>query len=514
MTIEAIEKNAVIQSTADLQNKLGALHEAFSGFVGESKALSVADNALETSVFSKFGIGNIESPAILKTAKGIWNGTDAFGNKCLGLDEITDHKVNGDYRYSNLKQQAGWAAEVIGTAKENAEAIKNGTGVQTYRVDNLPEDIKKQVEKSGYTFADKNDPYVDKIRLKDGKVETVQTKFVGKTPKECLSKLTSKKYEKYIESGKVDKLEIPKDYYDEVKTQIAEKKDSLLSQVDRVSAEGKSATAEKLQSDVNKLEKLNEMLEPSTVSSKEAMLSVQAGRAHKAGLSSAKGASMLTAAVSGAENIKKYADGEISGVEALKDTAEDTAIAGGIGYVTGAVTELAGGSSIPGAVIAMGVESYDDVKDYFEGEVSGEELAYNLGENASRVIGGAVGGALGTAAGTAVGGPVGSVVGGVAGATAGSAAAVKAYQETVEFISENADEIIEKGSEIAGNIGDAAVKVAGDVKDVVSDAVDSAAEVLDNIGDKASETLDDLGDKASELKDAAKAKIANFPFWD
>ena len=52
------------------------------------------------------------------------------------------------------------------------------------------------------------------------------------------------------------------------------------------------------------------------------------------------------------------------------------------------------------------------------------------------------------------------------------------------------------------------------MKDVVSDAVDSAAEVLDNIGDKASETLDDLGDKAAELKDAAKAVIADFPFWD
>lgn len=442
-----------------------------------------------------------------------------IGNKCLGLDEITDHKVNDDYRYSNLKQQAGWAAEVIGTAKENAEAIKNGTGVQTYRVDNLPEDIKKQVEKSGYTFADKNDPYVDKIRLKDGKVETVQTKFVGKTPKECLSKLTSKKYEKYIERGKVDKLEIPKDYYDEVKTQIAEKKDSLLSQVDRVSAEGKSATAEKLQSDVNKLEKLNEMLEPSTVSSKEAMLSVQAGRAHKAGLSSAKGASMLTAAVSGAENIKKYADGEISGVEALKDTAEDTAIAGGIGYVTGAVTELAGGSSVPAAVITMGVESADDIKGFIDGEIGGEELAYNLGENAARVIGGAVGGALGGAAGSVVG-PAGTVVGSMAGASAGSAAAAKAYQETVEFISENGDAIMEKTTEIAGNIGAAAVKVAGDV---ISDAADAAAEKIEDaaeaVGEFADTVVDTVGDaigdavdKVSDIKDAAKEKLANLPF--
>ncbi len=511
MTIDTFEKNAVAQGSFDLQGKLSSLHEAFSGFDCESKGLSVTDKALETSVFSKFGIGNIESPAILKTAKGIWNGTDAFGNKCLGLDEITSHKVNSDYRYSNLKQQAGWAAEVIGTAKENVEAIKNGTGVETYRVDDLPEHLREQFKGE---FAKTNDPYVDKIRVKDGKViDRVQTKFVGKTPEECLSKLTSKKFEKYIESGKVDKLEIPKDFYDDVKKQIAEKKESLSSQIDRVSADEKTSTAEKLRSKVEKLEKLDEMLEPSTVSSKEAMLSVQAGRAHKAGLSSAKGATMLTAAVSGVENIKKYADGEISGAEALKDTAKDTVIAGGIGYVTGAVTEITGGSSIPAAVITMGVESYDDVKGYIDGEVSGEELAYNLGENAARVIGGAIGGTLGGAAGSVVG-PAGTVVGSMAGATAGSAVAVKAYQETVEFVSENADAVIEKGSEIAGNIGDAAVKVAGDVKDTLSGVADSAAEAFDNIGDKASETMGNIGDKMSEIKNSAKATIANFPFWD
>lgn len=43
-------------------------------------------------------------------------------------------------------------------------------------------------------------------------------KFVGKDGASCLSKLASKNYDKYFNEGKVDKIEIPKDYYDEIKS--------------------------------------------------------------------------------------------------------------------------------------------------------------------------------------------------------------------------------------------------------------------------------------------------------
>ena len=78
------------------------------------------------------------------------------------------------------------------------------TGVKTYRADDRPD------------LFQKNDQYVDKIRVDStGNIERIQVKFVGKDAAECLSKLTSKDFDKYFNDGKVDKMEVPKDYYTE-----------------------------------------------------------------------------------------------------------------------------------------------------------------------------------------------------------------------------------------------------------------------------------------------------------
>lgn len=237
--------------------------------------------------------------------------------------------------------------------------------------------------------------------------------------------------------------------YDDLKASISDERQSLQKQMERLSADGKTEELAKKQAKIDKLDKIESMVEKSTVTSKEALFAVEhpklyaAQQLNNAGLKDGGQAAALTAAVSGVDNFQKYRSGELTGTEAIENTAKDTAIAGGVAYGTEIVTQLAGGSSVPAAVITMGVESYGDVKDYAEGDIDGGELAYILGENAARVVGGAVGGAMGAAVGAAAGtvmGPVGNAVGGfaggMAGGAAGSAIAAKAYEDTVENVSD------------------------------------------------------------------------------
>ena len=96
------------------------------------------------------------------------------------------------------------------------------------------------------------------------------------------------------------------------------------------------------------------------------------------------------------------ADGEITAEEMIVDIVTETATAGAIEYgaefisvtasqamskSSSALIKKVAGSSMPAAVVSFAVESYDSVSAYAKGEIDGEELAYELGENAASVAG-------------------------------------------------------------------------------------------------------------------------------
>ena len=93
--------------------------------------------SLSTSeVVSRFGSANAE---YLKGYSGVDNETQQKFAK--GLAGIAKHKVNADPRYAeqNIKQQAGYSAEVAATSRDNAESIINGSKIRVSRSDDLPE---------------------------------------------------------------------------------------------------------------------------------------------------------------------------------------------------------------------------------------------------------------------------------------------------------------------------------------------------------------------------------------
>ena len=185
--------------------------------------------------------------------------------------------------------------------------------------------------------------------------------------------------------------------------------------------------------------------------------------ANDAGIKSGLVAAGITMAVSTVDNVSAYLDGEITAEEMVVDIVKETAAAGAIEYgaefISTAVSQTmsrsscqmirqVAGSSAPVAIVSFAVESYDSVTAYARGEIDGEELAYELGENAVTVAGAMKGATIGATIGSALG-PAGSVAGGIVGGVVGAAVASEAYAtavelgaEGVEFLAEQAENLM------------------------------------------------------------------------
>lgn len=384
---------------------------------------------------------NVWNHTTMEVLKNILRGYDLpDGSKALGLEELSKRKIHPEYTYANKKQQSGFAAEVISTAKENLEAKAKDTKVTTYRADDRPD------------LYPKNDPYVDKIRVdnKTGKIiERIQTKFVGKNAKECFSKLRSKKYDKYFEDGKVDKIEIPKEFYDDIKKMIPEKIEGLEKQLEHVKDDPDPGKAEGIRKQIDKCKKIDSMLEKSNTTSEEALFAREHPRRYvgkmmgkeavkqgnKAGMESGAFAAGLTATISTVDNVQKFMNHELTAQEAVLDIAKDTGMAGAAAYgttfVSTAVSSVMSSSSqeliqsvassgVPGIAISFGIDTYDSVIDFAQGNINSYELAYDLGESAVHIAGSMAGAELASNVGAVIGGTVGSVIPG-AGTAAGMA---------------------------------------------------------------------------------------------
>ena len=507
---DVFDKASVAVKEVNISEKMTDLGKSFESSIKsvdgvyKSSELSPENGFANWLSIEESALAGMKTTDYMAVTNRMLNGAETEVGRTLGLKEINGWKVNPEYKTQNLKQHAGYAAEVIGTAKENMLADIEGTGVKVSRADDRPD------------MFPKNDQYVDKIReYPDGRIEKIQVKFVGKNGNECLDKLMSKKYDKYFEEGKVDKIEISKENYKEIMGDngklINERINDYQKQLDRVKADGKTEVAEGIQ---NKIDKLNDLkngkLEESKVSQAEAEYAVKhperyAAKCYakdivragdKAGRSSAKVAASVTFAVSTVENVQSVIDGEKTTEEAVVDVAKDTVVSGaaayGVGFVSGAASSAMAASSnqmirsmgnagVPGVVVAFAVDSYDSVSDYAQGIIDEKQLAYDLGESASGVAGSVVGSAV---AGAVVGSVVpgaGTVVGaaaGLAGGMVGYAVATEAYATAVEIGTENADVIAETAEKYANQT----IEIA---QEVIPDGVDTLKGSMADFGSKA-----------------------------
>lgn len=357
-----------------------------------------------------------------------------------GLKQISEEKVNPEYEYQNIHQQAGFAAEVKSVAKSNAENIISGNPERKIRTDDLGR---------------VNDTLADTVILdKDGNIISgteTQMKFVGASENDptgtgdasrALDKLQSKKYQKYLDNDV--KLEVPSDQYDKILSKADEKIASLEKQLENQKKAGNIEKIETIQNKIDKLKKIKKNLRKSNVSSDEAVfarlhpkLSTAkdiASISHRAGIETAKSAAVISGSVSIIKNMVSVYKGEKNLGEAATDVAKETAVHGAVGYATGftgtaikgfmqnsksTVTRSLAKTNVPGVIVSVALTSGKIMKQFYNGEINGVECMEQLGQEGTGMLASAMYAAIGQAV---IPIPVvGSMIGGMIGYTLSSA---------------------------------------------------------------------------------------------
>ena len=246
-----------------------------------------------------------------------------------GLKEISQYKVNPENKYSNLKQQAGFSAEVKHVARKNDENIINKTGERVVRTDDIGR---------------VNDQLYDHVTYdKNGNIiEQSQMKFVGHDSSSALQKLASKDYQKYLD--KDIPIDVPSEQYEGIKMEAQTKAKSCYEQAERLKQEGKVDIAERKIEEAKKYEKISKNVRKSELSSDEAMearLNPELSTAkdifelgHRAGLEQAKMGAAIGGGISIIRNCVACFNGDKEPEEAIKDVALDTGKAAAISYST------------------------------------------------------------------------------------------------------------------------------------------------------------------------------------
>lgn len=318
--------------------------------------------------------------------------------------------VNPNDAARNIKQQAGFAAEVMSVADKNADAIIKGDSTRWSRS-----------EDAGFG---KNHEIADLVQLdKNGKpipgTET-QLKFVGSDPKEALGKLTGNKFQKYLDADA--KIEVPSDHYhgimDEADKQIRE----LRKQQANPEVMADSHKSAGIQEKIDRLEKIKTNLRESSLSKDDALFARQhptlaaaqrvVSVSHQAGVQGAKYGAAIGGGVSVVKNAVALYKGDIEASEALANVAQDTAVASALGYGTsfagtaiasvgknassGAIQSLAN-SSLPAHLVQASLTAGKTMMRYFNGEIDGAQCLEELGQGGANVMSSAVFGALGQA---------------------------------------------------------------------------------------------------------------------
>lgn len=134
---------------------------------------------------------------------GVYSGDNNETGEVLqkSLKSISKHKINPEFEFQNLKQQAGFSAESKSVARENAERIINGDPTRRIRTDDLGR---------------VNDPLYDHMDI-DANGNPIQgsgtqMKFVRDSPESAWRELQSTKFQKYHDANAP--IEVPSDYYD------------------------------------------------------------------------------------------------------------------------------------------------------------------------------------------------------------------------------------------------------------------------------------------------------------
>lgn len=392
------------------------------------------------------------SSQIIQADKGVR--FDSFGNDLKyngrSLTDISNYKVNKDYKEQNLKQQAGFSAELIKEARDNKEAIKMGDQARTRTTDD--------VLTTNHTTYD----HV-KVDPKGNVIEGTGTQM--KFMKSSVNTQGTEKFnvlENMIKDRKwdrYDKIEVPKEQYEGILKSADEKARDLREQAKDLLKRNETQKAEQKINQADQYEDAKKRIVKSNLSTDEALFARKnpklfiakevARDSHHAGVEAAKGSLILSGAISTSQNLFQvlYNEKELS--EAVKDVGETVVKSGAMAYgigVSGTLIKTAmhtaknesvrrlGTTTAPTLIATSTVEVTKSLKRYAKGEIDEVELVNELGEKGTGMLSAGYGAAAGGVIGTVILPGVGTAVGSFIGSTLGYTISTVLYQGVLETL--------------------------------------------------------------------------------
>lgn len=377
------------------------------------------------------------SSAAQEFVKG-YTGYDASTGQQMvkSLKSISQQKLNPDYYETNVRQQAGFTAEVFDVSRKNAQAKLNGDNIRYSRVDDV---AGRPINETAYDItafdASGNEILSEAAQMKFLKYEKTGGTYSVDTGK-LAQTLTSKQFrEKYPHGSYV----VPKDAYEGVKEQFQQKEASLQRQLARARQQNDAVLERELNEKLEYVQKADRNLKCSEVRANEAIQARLhpekmtakeiATYGHEAGVQYAKGAATITGAITFGRCAGKVINGEMTPEEAAKEVALESAKSAGRGYLTGQANTAVGAmfrnsskeflrnlgkSNAPAMLVSFTGSAFQIMNDYFDGRISDKECFNSLAKSGVGVVGtfkaGALGQAIGEGMGFALGGPVGAIV--------------------------------------------------------------------------------------------------------
>lgn len=376
-----------------------------------------------------------------------------------GLKSISEEKINPNFKYQNINQQAGYAAEVVKTANKNAEHIIKGEKVRATRTD----DMKHQYTSDGTPIGGVNEELFDFAELDEsGKyIEGTgrQLKFVGKNGKECAQKLLNKRFDKYRESN-VD-IAVPSDFFTDANKYFDDRIKDLESQIKSAKDSGNLELAEKHNEQLKRAKATKKLLKDSGLTKDEAVFSrlhpkLETAKntvkiANQAGIQQAETGAVISGSVSLIKNFVACIKGDIEPKDAALSVAGDVGKGAAASYIAAFSGTLIKGSmqnasssyvrSLSKTNLAAGmVTTASDIGKtmlkYIKGEISGAQCVEELGEQGLGELGAAMYASIALAVVDSSAPAVAKIAAGMIGSTVGYAAAAAVYKELSQSLRE------------------------------------------------------------------------------
>ncbi len=369
--------------------------------------------------------GGDASAELIKGYSGIDNQTGQVFNR--SLRGIADGKVNPEYAQQNIRQQAGFSAEVLATAKDNANAILVGSPVRSARSEDLPQ-------------YGKNHAVIDRVKLLNGKViagTETQTKFVGK-PNNVIDKIVSGKGENDLSRYQDVGLELPSEQVMGVKQHCTDQAAALRQQANAVEQNGNEKLAQEMRKNADTYDRVRGNCLDSGVTSDEAVFARTNPKittalliiktSHQAAVESAKYGAVVGGTVSLVKNFFYLAQDKKTLTTATSDVLIDTTKSTAVAYAsTHAGSTIKGlmqqssnatvrglsKTSLPTLALSICLSARVSITRYVKGEIDAEVLAEELGEMGTGMLCSSMMAAIGQVALPVpfVGAAVGSMIG-------------------------------------------------------------------------------------------------------